>query len=71
MRIFDAKKYAQEICETELIRRDEERYAYDEFEKIVTECVEKVYKNYFDGEVDDWDYFDYLVLEECEMAFEK
>ena len=71
MGTVDIEEYTDEICDSGSVYWDTDKYTYEQYRSIITECVRKEvewdYKQN-DGEIDDWDYFEYRVRTACDKA---
>ncbi len=70
MGTVDIESFVEELIETE-IYWDEDKYSFEEFKRIVTECVTKEVESEYkqnDGEIDDWDFFEYNCRYACDKA---
>lgn len=53
------------------INWDENKYTEDEAKKIIKEAIARVAEREYkanDGEIDDWDFFEYCAINECKTA---
>lgn len=71
MGTVDIESFVSDLIESDDIYWDEDKYSYEEFRRIVTECVTKEAEYEYkmnDGEIDDWDFFEYNCRCACDKA---
>ncbi len=71
MGTVDIEKYVDEICDLGSVYWDTEKYTYEQFRRIITKCVKSEVDYEYemnDGEIDDWDLFEYNVRKACDRA---
>ena len=71
MGTVDIEQFVEELTCDDSIFFDDEKYTYDEYLRIVTECVTKEADEEYkrnDGEIDDWDLFEYNCRYACNKA---
>ena len=71
MGTVDIEEYVDEICDFRDIYWDTEKYTYEQYISIITECVNREVESEYkmnNGEIDDWDYFESRVRIECDKA---
>lgn len=61
--------YIDTIISTGAVFWDEEKYTFEEYERIITEAVRSVCEEHLeqgDGEIEDYDYLEWCIKERCD-----
>lgn len=63
------KEYIDTILSTGAVFWDEEKYTFEEYERIIAEAVRNVCEEHLeqgDGEIEDYDYLEWYIKERCD-----